>query len=87
MIRSGSAMTGSPPLTWGILTRDVTRAPGDGITPTYVGNTHSVLGVNYVAWDHPHLRGEYLVAQASSTTVPGSPPLTWGILGRFECSD
>ena len=75
---------GSPPLAWGILGEKANYSESRGITPTCVGNTEELrVGLNLI-WDHPHLRGEYLVAQASSTTVPGSPPLAWGILSAMR---
>ena len=75
----GRLPTGSPPLAWGIhLVKD-----GEGkitrITPTCVGNTRRSRFAAKVGRDHPHLRGEYLVAIQTKLLTKGSPPLAWGI--------
>ena len=57
-----AGITGSPPLAWGIPILDCYQAPGDGITPTCVGNTSLHACRCLLQWDHPHLRGEYSTA-------------------------
>ena len=70
---------GSPPLTWGIRGLIMISAWEGRITPTYVGNTWC-WNSKWNSWkDHPHLRGEYLMAQLAANPPVGSPPLTWGI--------
>ena len=50
------------------------------ITPTCVGNTATSTIQMTENWDHPHLRGEYLLSCMHACLSPGSPPLAWGIL-------
>ena len=49
---------------------------------TYMGNTLVQYWCNEVYKDHPHIHGEYLLKYWRKTTVPGSPPHTWGIQTR-----
>ena len=44
-----------------------------------MGNTDVASALGGVAKDHPHLRGEYLVAVDIFLRHKGSPPLAWGI--------
>ena len=77
--RSKASAPGSPPHTWGILTRFNGVAYIERITPTYVGNTSVFLGLSVTTRDHPHIRGEYIHDKLTGDTYPGSPPHTWGI--------
>ncbi|EFK31507.1 hypothetical protein HMPREF9264_0722 [Lactobacillus delbrueckii subsp. bulgaricus PB2003/044-T3-4] len=70
---------GSPPLAWGIPSSTASNWPALRITPTCVGNTRWCTIPGSSAWDHPHLRGEYIVMLVLSAWPTGSPPLAWGI--------
>ena len=50
---------GSPPRMWGIRCGRFGRFGRHGITPTYVGNTTNLPFGIRMAWDHPHVCGEY----------------------------
>ena len=54
------------------------------ITPTYVGNTVTSSGCATWCRDHPHIRGEYTATLKRTRQTAGSPPHTWGILGRVN---
>ena len=70
---------GSPPHTWGIRVRQGLALTIQRITPTYMGNTWLAWWFCSRSLDHPHIHGEYCSAVSSCSTVPGSPPHTWGI--------
>ena len=74
--------SGSPPLTWGKLKYPGLELLYHRITPTYVGKTYSCVAVCCSRWDHPHLRGENGFQHLLHLRNQGSPPLTWGKLGR-----
>ena len=71
---------GSPPLAWGILSDNPTKAHIIRITPTCVGNTPLAPCALSAPQDHPHLRGEYTFTKRCWSIATGSPPLAWGIL-------
>ena len=73
---------GSPPHTWGILQPFTLLFTSYRITPTYMGNTDATVVDDIGERDHPHIHGEYLATKAKSLRTGGSPPHTWGILGR-----
>ena len=52
---------GSPPLTWRIRKKDAEQQADFRITSTYVENTVFTLIFYFCAWDHLHIRGEYLL--------------------------
>lgn len=72
--------TGSPPHVWGILKISKSESPTPRITPTYEGNTSSVVSCERFARDHPHMCGEYWLAIGSYPMALGSPPHVWGKL-------
>ena len=51
------------------------------ITPTYMGNTLTMLHMDDEYQDHPHIHGEYSAGMSEKKFTEGSPPHTWGILG------
>ncbi len=51
-----------------------------GITPACAGNTEINLALSSPSWDHPRLRGEYILPDYSNVEDQGSPPLARGIL-------
>lgn len=53
-------ISGSPPLTRGILTDDISLIMNMGITPAHAGNTKCTFHKFTWNWDHPRSRGEYL---------------------------
>ena len=73
------AITGSPPLAWGIRLAILPAVILVRITPTCVGNTMLFLFAVFVGRDHPHLRGEYVSLTTCKSCNTGSPPLAWGI--------
>ena len=73
-------ISGSSPLTRGILLHAVEISRSCRFTPAHAGNTESVPAMFLQAQVHPRSRGEYLIARWNRVTVSGSPPLTRGIL-------
>ena len=56
---SDDARLGSPPRVWGILQSLIHVPLPRRITPTCVGNTTQLHPEGGIAWDHPHVCGEY----------------------------
>ena len=52
---------GSPPLARGILRYITNKIAQAGITPACAGNTNHLFKCLVFRWDHPRLRGEYLL--------------------------
>ena len=52
---------GSPPHTRGILSPCLIKISGLRITPAYAGNTSIVFISILFSWDHPRIRGEYII--------------------------
>ncbi len=77
-----AAMSGSPPRTWGIRCAGRPGCCSRRFTPTHVGNTPPRARGIRPPSVHPHARGEYLPRSSRHGSAPGSPPRTWGILGR-----
>ena len=50
-----------------------------GIIPALAGNTTNSTSATRPQWDHPRSRGEYEPLNHSSSTTPGSSPLSRGI--------
>ena len=69
----------SPPHTQGIRRLSGISGSIRGITPACAGNTASVLPLLAAPWDHPRLRGEYLILLSFTEFDPGSPPHARGI--------
>ncbi len=78
------SVTGSPPLTRGILQQDLGTECLSGITPAYAGHTSFRASLNLQRGDHPRLRGAYAYKGFIACASLGSPPLTRGI--PFRCS-
>ena len=78
--RANAPCAGSPPHAWGIRNRGVLFVQLPRFTPTCVGNTFGRRATTRKASVHPHMRGEYSTASASSIVLGGSPPHAWGIL-------
>ena len=78
-IINGYKHPGSPPHTWGIQRRIARHLTGQGITPTYMGNTEMHRLMTTTTKDHPHIHGEYSLTRIVRFELSGSPPHTWGI--------
>ena len=50
-----------------------------GITPARAGSTAFGIAPPFHSWDHPRLRGEYLLRFWLIPEKPGSPPLVRGV--------
>ena len=74
---------GSPPYTWGIPRCTSLPSASRRITPIYMGNTSHYHGAKRTSEDHPHIHGEYSSFLTAATSMPGSPPYTWGIRFYF----
>ena len=72
-------ISGSPPHTWGIRGNGAYTLDLGRITPTYMGNTPTLLSNGTHPGDHPHIHGEYELTCCLQTWISGSPPHTWGI--------
>ena len=73
-------VTGSPPYTWGALTRPFFGEGFFRITPIYMGSTGYRQRDLRQDGDHPHIHGEHVNKAFHSSLVKGSPPYTWGAL-------
>ena len=72
-------VSGSPPLTRGILfTRQKTYIE-HRFTPAHAGNTFGQISSALALKVHPRSRGEYKNAKEPTISETGSPPLTRGI--------
>ena len=76
---------GSPPHTWGPHPHKVSMFVKEGITPTYVGTTHTGSCICHTYQDHPHIRGDHEQSLAEVQAYTGSPPHTWGPLDFLTC--
>ena len=75
-----ASQMGSPPLARGIL-RMVFQVDQDAhITPACAGNTNIISQKGLSDWDHPRMRGEYVVFYFCFLSFLGSPPHARGIL-------
>ena len=77
-------ISGSSPLTRGILLHAVEISRSCRFTPAHAGNT--LLNQLNQSWYrvHPRSRGEYLAKMTGMTEQVGSPPLTRGIPGNIK---
>ena len=73
------ALQGSPPPARGIQPRWRFTKCSTGITPACAGNTFHCVAFTSACWDHPRLRGEYLLDKVQFIPVTGSPPPARGI--------
>ena len=73
-------ISGSSPLTRGILLHAVEISRSCRFTPAHAGNTESVPAMFLQAQVHPRSRGEYFSVLVPVIRDIGSPPLTRGIL-------
>ncbi len=85
---TGSALSGSPPLTRGPHGMITAYRAIDRITPAYAGTTHVRPKITETVQDHPRLRGDHRCDDIMTATLEGSPPLTRGPRGRcvFDCA-
>ena len=72
-------LSGSPPLTQGILDPELYKMTADRFTPAHAGNTRRYREKIPRSWVHPRSRGEYMTGKTFMTGLEGSPPLTRGI--------
>ena len=72
-------ISGSSPLTRGILLHAVEISRSCRFTPAHAGNTESVPAMFLQAQVHPRSRGEYALVLQLNPFSQGSPPLTRGI--------
>ena len=76
-------VSGSPPLTRGILfTRQKTYIE-HRFTPAHAGNTFGQISSALALKVHPRSRGEYFLSLNGLTVPLGSPPLTRGIHNKL----
>jgi len=75
-----SALSGSPPRRWGILSQTLAPRVGGRFTPTQVGNTACAAPRLDNIPVHPHAGGEYYKTGLVHGKSLGSPPRRWGIL-------
>ena len=76
----GHGQGGSSPLSRGIRLWFGVVLPVVGIIPALAGNTHAWTHTPRIMWDHPRSRGEYGVVLLPLDPLPGSSPLSRGIL-------
>ena len=72
-------INGSPPRMWGILLPLPPFPLPNRFTPTYVGNTPSMIIRKSLLPVHPHVCGEYGSGTKRKCRTYGSPPRMWGI--------
>ena len=79
--------SGSSPLSRGIPLPYATTRGGSRIIPALAGNTGLRGPQGWGCWDHPRSRGEYVAPANPIQLVPGSSPLSRGILNgpRGRC--
>ena len=70
---------GSSPRAWGIRHRLVAHFRTFWFIPTCVGNTCRKSKTECRTSVHPHVRGEYALAQGRRAALAGSSPRAWGI--------
>ena len=68
----------TPPRTWGRQAWVLAALPCRGNTPTHVGKTWTLPFRPSLRGKHPHARGEDLHPHVVWSTVPETPPRTWG---------
>ena len=73
-------ISGSSPLTRGILLHAVEISRSCRFTPAHAGNTHPEILFLLRLQVHPRSRGEYDLLNCTMLEATGSPPLTRGIL-------
>ena len=79
-----SVISGSPPLTRGLLVSENSFSLSFRITPAHAGTTKIVVKKCRNVKDHPRSRGDY-TNEVNCTTYPeGSPPLTRGLLNQIS---
>ena len=69
---------GSPPHTWGPLSRKIEQDAAERFTPTHVGTTFSKAILASSLSVHPHTRGDHIPTAIRVASNCGSPPHTWG---------
>ena len=77
----GQAISGSSPLSRGILRPNAVRSPPRWIIPALAGNTRVMRVEQLGGWDHPRSRGEYSGRRCATPSPHGSSPLSRGIRG------
>ncbi len=68
----------TPPRAWGRPLQHPNPGASPRNTPTCVGKTEIEPDINHCNEKHPHVRGEDLVTQTSSTATLETPPRAWG---------
>ena len=79
LMTNARGLPGSPPRVWGILIGDTFRFLPNRFTPTCVGNTRWSGPRKTWKAVHPHVCGEYVLAEPRRHDHDGSPPRVWGI--------
>ena len=72
-------VNGSPPRAWGLLAVDSVELVALRFTPTCVGTTLFIVGLQMRVPVHPHVRGDYGRRPNSNGEDFGSPPRAWGL--------
>ena len=78
------SQTGSSPLSRGIRGSSLMARAIRRIIPALAGNTTNAKGHEQTNSDHPRSRGEYGHGTGQSMFLPGSSPLSRGILGSID---
>ena len=86
LLSPANTSVGSPPLARGIHVKKEGMFDTQRITPACAGNTFKGWLPKSCLWDHPRLRGEYVIKWLKPVRNTGSPPLARGIL-NLENSD
>src|SRR3990172_6697129 len=69
---------GTPPRAWGQLLAGGCNRKGIRNTPTCVGTTRSKAGDHQTGTEHPHVRGDNSIVEATIDQGEGTPPRAWG---------
>ncbi len=77
---SHEGVSGSSPHGWGTLIYIFTHESNPRFIPTWVGNTHIVLGIIQRESVHPHMGGEHSFRRSRPASLTGSSPHGWGTL-------
>ena len=84
MLLEMAARLGSPPLARVLPAKGIVCELPPRITPACAGTTHNLETNINIFWDHPRLRGYYVVANFFFWHTIGSPPLTRVLRYTFD---
>ena len=75
---AAALIVGTPPRAWGQLNQLHDQYVGFRNTPTCVGTTHSHRLSAHAPKEHPHVRGDNAIVEATIDQGEGTPPRAWG---------